>query len=131
MRQELFAADLMARLEANSAESAKAIEKDGNTPDHVPVLKLFTPRGGCTWLLTEYDPEERKFFGLCDLGQGYPELGYVSRDEIEETAFRDNLVQIIERDEHFHAEHPLSVFTEAAMRARRIVEDTSAVEAAR
>ena len=38
--------------------------------------------GPCTWLITEYDPDERVAFGWCDLGLGFPELGYVSLDEV-------------------------------------------------
>jgi hypothetical protein len=121
MRVELFPADLVAQMVANSRASGNAIMKDGNTPDHVPVLKLFTPAGGATWLLTEYDPEDGRCFGLCDLGMGEPELGYVSREEIEETAFSTN-PQLIERDLYWQAKHTLSVYTEAASRARRIVE---------
>jgi len=52
-------------------------------PDQ-PVVKLFTPDGGCTWLLTEIDPEDPDIaFGLCDLGFGCPELGSVSLSELE------------------------------------------------
>ena len=42
--------------------------------DFKPVVKFF---GGssCTWLITEYDKENELFFGLCDLGAGFPELG--------------------------------------------------------
>ena len=47
--------------------------------DFLPVVKLFTPDAGCTWLLTEIDPDDEDIaFGLCDLGMGYPELGNVS-----------------------------------------------------
>ena len=36
--------------------------------DPCPVVKLFTPDAGATWLLTEIDPENRDIaFGLCDL----------------------------------------------------------------
>lgn len=49
-----------------------------------PTVKLFTPDGGGTWFLTEFDPEEGLLFGLCDLGLGFPELGYVSLAELEE-----------------------------------------------
>ena len=36
------------------------------------------------WLITECDPEEPgRLFGLCDLGMGYPELGYVSLYELQ------------------------------------------------
>jgi len=45
--------------------------------DPSPVVKLFTPDAGATWLLTEIDPDDDDHaFGLCDLGLGYPELGY-------------------------------------------------------
>ncbi|WP_435521863.1 DUF2958 domain-containing protein [Bradyrhizobium japonicum] len=44
---------------------------------HVPVAKFFTP-AQAAWLITEVDPNEPdRLFGLCDLGQGCPELGYV------------------------------------------------------
>jgi len=128
-RQTLFPADVIAVLTANNAASAAAIAKDGNTPDHVPVLKLFTPRGGATWLLSEYDPEDEKFFGLCDLGMGEPELGYVSRAELEATAYA-NVVQLIERDEYWQPTHPLSVYARAAMRAGRITQDRADLQAA-
>ena len=47
-----------------------------------PVVKLFTPNAGATWLQCEIDREgDDRAFGLCDLGQGFPELGYVSLTE--------------------------------------------------
>lgn len=60
-----------------------------------PVVKFFG--GAATWLLTELDPETGDAYGLCDLGMGYPELGYVSLVEIcERKGF-----PWIERDLHF------------------------------
>lgn len=53
------------------------------TSADTPTVKLFTPDAGATWFLTEFDPEEGLAFGLCDLGLGFPELGYVSVDELE------------------------------------------------
>ena len=51
--------------------------------DFEPVVKLFTPDGNATWLLTELDPNGAYLaFGLCDLGLGEPELGYVSLPEL-------------------------------------------------
>ena len=68
--------------------------------DFPPVVKLFTPDGGATWLLTEINPDEPDIaFGLCDLGMGCPELGYVSLAEI--TALRGKLGLSVERDLHF------------------------------
>lgn len=47
------------------------------------MLKLFTPDVGVTWLLTEIVLEKRDHaFGWCDLGLGFPELGWVSLWEL-------------------------------------------------
>jgi hypothetical protein len=55
---------------------------DGKDSKDVKVhIKIFNPSGGGTWYLTEFDPESRIFFGLCNLGYG-AELGNVSMDEI-------------------------------------------------
>jgi hypothetical protein len=45
------------------------------------VAKFFNPCGRGTWYATEYDPDERMFFGYCHLFEG--ELGYFSLDELE------------------------------------------------
>ena len=51
--------------------------------DPAPVVKLFTPDAGATWLLTEIDPDDHDHaFGLCDLGLGMPEIGWVSLGEL-------------------------------------------------
>ena len=53
----------------------------------LPVVKLFTPDASATWLLTELDPADPDLaFGLCDLGLGCPELGYVRLSELESRA---------------------------------------------
>ena len=59
--------------------------ENGKEPDedHRPVVKIFTPVAGCAWLLQSVDPEDTDIaFGLCDLGIGHPEMGYVSISEI-------------------------------------------------
>lgn len=90
--------------------------------DHTPVVKLFTPDGAATWLLTEiYPAEDDLAFGLCDLGMGEPELGYVSIPEL--ASLRGKLGLPVERDRHFSASHPISVYARAARIAGRIVED--------
>lgn len=97
--------------------------RNGDDPeaDHLPVLKLFYPTGAATWLLTEMLPHNPDLlFGLCDLGMGFPELGYVSLAEIE--SVRGRLGLGIERDAHFIARFPLSVYAEAARRAGSITE---------
>jgi hypothetical protein len=93
--------------------------KDGNTEDFEPVVKLFNPMGAATWLLSELD-EDDVAFGLCDLGMGEPELGYVSLEEIREV--RLPLGLYIERDLHFTAKAKLSVYAQAARIKGRITE---------
>lgn len=90
--------------------------------DHFPVVKIFTPDAGFTWLLSEIDPEEPEIaFGLCDLGQGFPELGCVSLVELH--SLRGNMGLHVERDLSFTAKHPMSVYAEAARQAEGITED--------
>ena len=67
------------RLRQNHRRQMQSAERD---LDFVPVLKLFA--GSATWLLTELD-EDNVFFGLCDLGMGFPELGSVSLGYAEVT----------------------------------------------
>jgi hypothetical protein len=86
--------------------------------------------GSATWVLTEYHPEDDRFFGLCDLGMGSPELGYVSRDEIEQTAYSTH-PPLIERDLYFRPAYSLSVYAEAARRAGRITENLLDLAAAK
>lgn len=94
--------------------------------DFVPVVKLFTPDAGCTWLLTELDPDEPDIaFGLCDLGMGCPELGSVRISEIE--SVRGALGLPAERDLYFTPAHPLSVYAWAAWTAAAITERLDAL----
>lgn len=88
--------------------------------DPAPVVKLFTPDAGATWLLTEIDPDDEDHtFGLCDLGLGFPELGYVSLTEL--AAVRGRLGLPVERDLHFKATRPISEFAREARLGGRIV----------
>lgn len=92
----------------------------GDEADRTPVVKLFTPDGSATWLLTELDPEDPDIaFGLCDLGMGYPELGSVRISELE--SVRGPLGFAVERDLHFQADKPLSAYADAARKAGRII----------
>jgi hypothetical protein len=87
--------------------------------DHAPVVKLFTPDANATWLLTELDPNnEDTLFGLCDLGQGMPELGYASLKVLR--ALRGMWGLPVERDTQFKAQHPLSWYVDRAHADRRI-----------
>lgn len=101
----------------------------GEDIDPFPVVKLFTPDAGATWLLTDLDPEDPDIgFGLCDLGLGHPELGTVRLGEIE--ALRGRLRLPVERNTAFRASGPLSAYVIAARRYQSIVTDPSLIAAA-
>lgn len=117
---KLFTQKQHQRLLANGRATKEAQEAGRPEPDHAPVVKLFTPDAGATWLLTEIDPDEPELaFGLCDLGLGFPELGNVSLTELAE--LRGNAGLPVERDRWFTANGPLSAYAKAANAARRIV----------
>jgi hypothetical protein len=109
---------LTEQLLANGRAQRAAIDKGESALDFKPVVKLFTPDAQCTWLLTELDPDDGLVFGLCDLGLGCPELGYVSLIEI--AAVRGKLGLPVERDIHFVADKTISAYTDEARTLRRI-----------
>jgi hypothetical protein len=94
--------------------------------DHVPVVKFFNPLGIGTWLATELDEDGDTLFGLADLGE--PELGCFSLAEMAAVELPFGLG--IERDILFEGEFPLSVYTQAAHTAGRIVIDDRSLRAA-
>lgn len=107
------------QLITNGLATQAAQRRGQDEPDHHPVVKLFTPDGAATWLLTEIDPDNEDIaFGLCDLGMGFPELGSVSLHEL--VALRGRLGLPVERDEHFTADKPLSAYCADAHRAGKI-----------
>lgn len=111
----MIPAPLRARLLANEQKTAS-----GQSIDPYPVVKLFTPDAGATWLLTEIDPDEPdRAFGLCDLGLGYPELGYVSLSELASVRGRFGLP--VEIGRHFLARRMLSEYADDARVLGRIV----------
>ena len=66
-------------------------------PDPIVYARFFTPDSSWTWLATEFDPEEGRFFGLVDGFES--ELGYFLLEELETS--RGPLGLSIERDLHF------------------------------
>jgi hypothetical protein len=104
------------RLVANGERSARSDDFDP-----MPVFKLFTPEGSATWLLSELDPDNLdRAFGLCDLGLGFPELGYVSIHELSALRTRDLRLRV-ERDRYFIPDRLLSVYAAEARAAGRIL----------
>lgn len=113
-----------AKLLKNGAINNAARDKDGRTVDHKPVVKFFTPWSGATWLLseiTESDETDTILFGLCDLGQGEPELGYVSLAELQ--AIKGPWGLRIERDLWFTPNKTVSEYAREAREKWRMRHD--------
>jgi len=103
---KLFTKDIEAKL----LENYKANEARGDL-DLMPVVKFFYM--GATWLISEMN-EDGVMFGLCDLGHGYPELGYVHRLDLEGLPF-------CERDMYFTASKTLSEYAKDARDAQYVI----------
>ena len=80
-----------------------------------PWLKLFNPVGAQTWLIAAIAEDEDTMYGLCDLGFGCPELGYVSLNEIENLDLPFGLK--IERDTWWEPEKTLEEYYNDAREA--------------
>jgi hypothetical protein len=95
-------------------ELEKSLKKNAalDEAERRPVLKLFGG-GACTWLISEKEGDT--LFGLCDLGLGCPELGYVGLSELESAKFPPFGLGV-ERDLHFEAEKTLSAYANEALR---------------
>ena len=116
---EIITPEIQQKLIENFTTNRERQERGETEIDHWPVVKLFTPDAGATWLLTELDPGNDLAFGLCDLGLGYPEVGYVSLDELR--SLRGALGLPVERDLHFEATKSLMDYALDAVKAERIV----------
>lgn len=116
---QLLTKEIEQKLLKNWEDNQLAIEQDKNTIDFKPVVKFFSPVGSATWLITEMD-KEGMMFGLCDLGMGFPELGYVHLDELKNIKFMNGALGI-ERDIHWTAKHSLGTYAEIAKSKERIV----------
>jgi hypothetical protein len=113
---KLFTEEQHRRLLAQGRANAGREESQ----DFKPVVKLFCPWNGATWLLSELDPDDTDIaFGLCDLGMGFPELGSVRLSEL--AAVRGPGGLGIERDIHFRADKTLAAYAEEAAREERII----------
>jgi hypothetical protein len=117
---ELLSMELRYYMLRNGWKNAERIVKDLEPEDFRPVVKLFCPWTGATWLLTELEPEDPDIaFGLCDLGKGFPELGRVSLMELASVTGPAGLT--IERDLYFTSDKTLSAYAAEARAEGRIV----------
>ena len=103
---------------------------EGVARDHAPEVKLYTKYGKGIWLLSELDEKNNIAFGICDLGQGTPELSYVSIEHLESIKHARLKIRMIETDKLFISKYPMSVYLEAARANKRITEDDALLSAA-
>ena len=99
------------------ANQARALADPGFDP--YPVVRLYQPDAAGVWLLTTLDPDGDRVFGLCDPGNGKPDLGFVSLRELSSRQCQHALR--VERDRYFQPDRSLSAYTAAARSAGRIV----------
>ena len=107
---------------ATLRENSKNSRRSEHDPQ--PVVHLYLTETCHQWLLTEIDGDDVAF-GLCDLGVGCPELGYVDLHEVLAAALsvsREQRRNIELRcNSTFRAIAPLTRYVEQARRAQRIV----------
>ena len=101
-------------------ENWRANRATDDTHDFFPVVKLHLPAARMVWLLTELNPEEPDIaFGLCDLGMGFPELGYVNLSELD--GLRGPMEVRVVQDVAFVSDKSLSEYYRMASKVGRIV----------
>jgi len=98
----------------------KAVEKSlpplysqEHNPDPIAKAHFFNPCGAGDWWITEagHEGDDYLMFGLCDIGMGYQELGYVSLNELKSIHTKPFGLGI-ERDMHWTPK-PLSEIRKA------------------
>jgi hypothetical protein len=122
---QMIPEDLREKMIQNALEA-----QERTHTDHAPVVKLHTKYGKGIWLLSELDPVNDIAYGICDLGQGEPELSYVSLSHLESIKHARLKVRMIETDPKFIAKYPMSVYLAAARANRRITEDDQLLQSA-
>ena len=83
-----------------------------NDKDPKVVVKFFDPTGSWTWYATEYDSEQRLFYGYVRGMES--EWGYFGLAELESVKGRFGLA--IERDRHWDSVTPISQVLSGAKR---------------
>jgi hypothetical protein len=91
----------------------KAVGSQETAKDPIVIAKFFNPTGAGTWYATEYNPDEKMFFGFVSIfGDHCDEWGYFTLKELE--SFNAGYGLGIERDLHFR-EKPISECSQRAV----------------
>ena len=124
-------------MELVTAEQRRQLIANWNLEDDAlrPVVKIFSPVGAATWLIASMNPQDEDIlYGLCDLGLGHPELGYVRLSELQSVTVRvppgGSAGIGLEQDLYFRPCHSLGVYADAARRNGAITEAPRLLDAA-
>jgi len=117
---KIFTAEIMKKLIKNNKSTADALNSGTDEPEFNPVVKVFNPYGAATWMFTEYDEVVEMFFGLCDLGFGSPELGYVSMEDMTTMIKTPFGPMPLERDAYWTADGTIGEYAAKASIEGRI-----------
>lgn len=107
--ESAFFSDKMQELEILIQQMPESYETDGKPDQEKPVsLRYFGP-GNSQWFIIEkdrgdpanHDMGQKQAFGLADLGQGFPEMGYINIEEITKHG--------VEMDYHFEPTNLLEI----------------------
>lgn len=113
-----FTARQLARLHKNWA-AMEAAREIGGAFDPEPVVKVFTPDAGATWLIAAASPDGRLAFGVADLGQGFVEVGDVDLHEL--ATVRGRLGLPVEIDRWFRADRSLWTYQRQGAASGRLI----------
>jgi hypothetical protein len=86
-------------------QAMETARETGAAFDPTPVVKVFTPDAGATWLIAAASPDGRLAFGVADLGLGFVEVGDLDLQEL--ATVRGKLGLPVEIDRWFRADKSL------------------------
>jgi hypothetical protein len=116
----------MMLLTAANRKALPALYANENAANPKAVVKFFTPDANATWYASEFDGDDT-FFGLADLGFGFPELGNFSLSELQNV--RGKMGLPVERDRHFTPKPLSELMNEPDLpRSVRLVEFTQKLD---
>ena len=114
---DFFSSEQMQRLRENGA---LWLDRTVYDPQFEPVVKLFTPDAGCTWLVAAVHPtDDDRILALCDVADGDPRIRWTSIRELSE--WRGKLGRSVERDDGFVANATLGAYYREACRVGIVI----------
>ena len=110
---KLLTAEIRKKLLRNGRLHQQCDEAGKPEPDFAPVVKLFTPDAGCTWLLTEIDPDNPGY-RLWPVRPRHGLSGIRFRQPVGTGRLTRQAELPVERDLYFTATKTLSAYADEA-----------------